>query len=112
MPDGKTGIASMPGSENNKIKAGQRNTLFGDPKIKPEKPYTIIGFPGGDVEISRTTDGKYWVHVAVKDGGAIESARLDAKGRYCPEANAALATEIEAGDIDHIAFLVSPPKTS
>lgn len=100
------GITSQPGTANNKIKPGQRNTLHGDPAVKIEKPYTIIGFPGGDVEISRTTDGRYWVHIAVRDGGRISEARIDAKGRYADQANEALEDEINKGDVEHIAFLV------
>jgi len=104
-------LRSQPGTENNKVKIGGKTTLHGDPKIKPEKPYTIIGFPGGDVEISRTSDNKYWIHVRVEQGselfqnGVILDARVDAKGRYT-EINDVLRTELDKGDIDHIAFLV------
>ena len=104
-----TEIKSLPGSENNKVKIGVRNTLIGDPNIKIEKPYTIIGFPGGDVEISRTSDGNYWVHVAVRDGGKLIDARLDAALRYCDETNELMTAEINRGDVEHIAFLVKSP---
>ena len=44
-------------------------TLHGDPEVKIEKPTTIIHFPGGSVEISRTSEGDYWAHVAVDSEG-------------------------------------------
>lgn len=106
------------GSACNKVEIGGRTILHGDPDIKPEKPHTIIGFPGGDVEIARTEDGDYWVHVAVRtdhrgDGaplpaGRIIRARIDAEARYADAANAALNDEIEEGGVTHIAFLVEP----
>ncbi|KQS55943.1 hypothetical protein ASG17_07785 [Brevundimonas sp. Leaf363] len=102
----------------NPVKIGGRTNLLGDPDIKPEKPHTIIGFPGGDVEIARTEDGDYWIHVAVrtdhrgdgepKGAGQIIRARIDASGRYSDAANAALNDEIEEGAVEHIAFLVRP----
>jgi hypothetical protein len=101
-------IKSLPGSSNNKIKVGRRNELLGDPTLKIEKPYTIIGFPGGDVEISRTSEGNYWVHVAIRDEGQLLDVRLNATHRYCMSSNAALRLEIDRGDVEHIAFLVGP----
>lgn len=107
-------------SECNRVKIGGRTELLGDPKIKPEKPHTIIGFPGGDVEIARTQEGLYWVHIAVRDGrahgrsssGEIVRARLDADGRYADEANDALNRAIDdellLGGVNHIAFLIRP----
>ena len=32
----------------------------------PEPQSAIIRFPGGNVEVSRTTDGDYWAHVVVE----------------------------------------------
>ncbi len=110
-----TGIYSQRGQENNRIQVGKRNTLFGNKEVKPEKPYTIIGFPGGGVEIARCEDGRYWVHVAVHErtpedpAGTITGARIDADGRYTDEANELLQGEVAKGDITHIAFLVTPP---
>jgi hypothetical protein len=40
--------------------------LYGDPdSYGPEPEYFRVVFPGGDVDITRTTDGDYWVHLAV-----------------------------------------------
>lgn len=101
------------GADCNKVNIGGVTELLGNPLIKPEKPHTIVCFPGGDVEIARTEDGDYWVHVAVrKDGkkapGRIVNARIDFDGRYGAEANQILKSEIEAGDVTHIAFLIRP----
>ncbi len=62
------------GTENNwpgKSAKGQFE-LLGGKETKPEKAYTIIRFPGGDVEIARTSDGNYWVHVAVTKPDSAE----------------------------------------
>lgn len=115
MANGKTGLGLQGGTELNKAKIGGTTVLFGDPKIRPEKPYTIITFPGGDVEIARCDDGTYWVHVAVRrddvtgQDASIIRGRIDASTqRYADEANAVINAEIEQGDINHIAFLVRP----
>lgn len=112
----KNGIEEGTGTENNRVNIGSVTELLGDPNIKQEKPYTIIKFPGGDVEISRCEDGRYWVHVAVRDerefGGfnqaRIVDARMDFAGRYDDAGNAALKAAVEAGDVNHIAFLIDP----
>lgn len=100
------------GSDCNPGRVDATTELFGDTKRKPEKPYTIVLFPGGSVEISRCTDGTYWVHVATKrehgqPNGRIVNARIDAAQRYCDESNAMLRAEIEKGDVKHIAFLIA-----
>jgi hypothetical protein len=37
--------------------------LQGDPR-KPEPIHTQIVFPGGKIEVTRTTDGDYWAHIS------------------------------------------------
>ena len=106
-------LTSGKGSEVNKIKIGQTNVLLGDPNVKPEKPYTIIQFPGGHVEIARTSTDEYWVHVTTRHdidtkAATIVNCRIDCDGRYADDANATLKSEIAQGDVSHIAFLVSP----
>lgn len=50
---------------------------------RPEPTYAIIKFPGGDVEVSRCTDGSYWVHIrrilpgGHEPAGTISESRLD-----------------------------------
>lgn len=43
--------------------------IFKGDKRRPEPSTGIIRFPGGYVEVSRTSDGSYWVH-AHRDGEA------------------------------------------
>lgn len=107
-------IRSGGGTDCNRVRIGGVTELLGDPKVRIEKPYTIVLFPGGDVEIARTSDGDYWVHVAVRGDpgqptGRITRARLDHRARYNNEGNAALQSAIDAEDVEHVAFLVTPP---
>lgn len=45
--------------------------LKGNPK-NPEPTTHIITFPGGSIELSRTSDNEYWVHMAVHKGQIIK----------------------------------------
>jgi len=108
-------IRSGRGDSMNPVMIGQENVLLGDPSIKTEKPHTVLIFPGGHVEIARTDEDEYWVHVAVREtgpnqpSGRIVAARLDADGRYSDEINSALTDEVARGDVNHIAFRIAPP---
>lgn len=56
----------------------------GDPKT-PEPALGSIEFPGGRVEVSRTSDQQYWVHVSIApEKSFITDSRID----YTPEAYA------------------------
>jgi hypothetical protein len=102
------------GTECNPVKIGGVTELFGDPARKPEKPYTILLFPGGSVEVSRCENGSYWVHVATDQAmpsdprAQITEARVDAVDRECGLTNHALKKEIAKGGVCHVAFLVGP----
>ena len=61
-------------------------------------------FPGGDVDVVRTADGDYWVHVRVSSGndvkeesaeveGKLVDARLDVRGQH--------ASESDVGDFEN-----------
>lgn len=75
--------------------------LRGD-RRNPEPESFRVAFPGGDVDVVRTTDGEYWIHVRVNsaddarvsDGELVEGrlvdARLDVRGKH--------ASETDAGD--------------
>lgn len=43
----------------------------------PEPSTAVIKFPGGHVEVSRTTDGKYWAHLAVVAADNIADSRIE-----------------------------------
>lgn len=89
--------------------------IHGDPAIKIEKPYTIVKFPGGHIELTRTSDNKYWVHVGInhpddprvthegEKPGKVVNVRIDARGRYTFDT---ILNEIVEDDVEHIAFLV------
>jgi hypothetical protein len=54
--------------------------LKGDPK-KPESAQHIIKFPGGSIEVSRTSDNEYWAHIEVYKGNVLdENVRESANG--------------------------------
>jgi hypothetical protein len=58
-------------------RAPKRIELLGDKK-RPEPAQHIIEFPGGAIEVSRTSDGaSYWVHVIIHKGQVLD----DAEGR-------------------------------
>lgn len=48
----------------------------GDPK-NPEPSTAVIKFPGGHVEVSRTSDGQYWAHLEVVGPVNITDSRID-----------------------------------
>lgn len=76
--------------------------LEGD-RRKPEPDAFRVVFPGGDVDVSRTLDGEYWIHVRVdrpgrrtdEDGptARIVDARLDIEAKH--------AADTDAGDFAH-----------
>lgn len=78
--------------------------LKGDPK-QPEPIHFRVTIPFGDVDIVRTTDNEYWVHVRCnnsKDGmfvpdetqtGKFVDGRIDIHGKH--------ATECDQGDFGH-----------
>ena len=52
-------------------RAPQRIELLGDKTKRPEPAAHIIEFPGGAIELSRTTDGNYWAHIIVNRDFAL-----------------------------------------
>lgn len=55
----------------------RRITLLGDKTKRPEAAQHVIEFPGGAIEVSRTSDGNYWAHIHVNRGQVID----DVEGR-------------------------------
>ena len=39
--------------------------LYGNKGLKPEAATHVIEFPGGAIELSRTSAGNYWTHIIV-----------------------------------------------
>ena len=107
-------LASVKGSDTNKVKIGGVTELYGDPSVKIEKPYTIVLGPGFSVEISRTTEGDYWVHVATHqdtpetEQAYISTGRIDARGDYLDDVNDKLMDAILDHEVNHMAILVKP----
>lgn len=64
-------------------KAPRHITLLGDKTVRPESAQHIIEFPGGAVEVSRTSDGRYWAHILVNRGQVIDDCdgRVSAVGQ-------------------------------
>lgn len=69
----------------------------------------VLHFPGGCLEIARTSDGDYWAHIAVNtprhfdvpsDFGHVTDGRIDRTDRR-PETIADVTT------IDHLAIRIS-----
>jgi hypothetical protein len=93
--------------------------LTGNPK-KMEPDHVRIAFPGGDVEVVRSTDGKnpdYWVHVRINHPqggmfvpdedriGKLSDTRLDILEKH--------SSEVNVGDFNdpglyHVAFKIKP----
>ncbi|MGF3022619.1 hypothetical protein ACQVP2_07305 [Methylobacterium aquaticum] len=48
--------------------APARVDLLGDKLQRPESVEHIISFPGGAIEVARTTDGDYWAHIIIYQG--------------------------------------------
>jgi hypothetical protein len=59
--------------------------VFKGSKNTPEPSTGIIKFPGGHVEVSRTSDGCYWAHIQINQKnsdefeitGCIKESRID-----------------------------------
>jgi len=91
--------------------------LAGDPK-NPEPETVTVRFPGGEVEVTRCTDGKYWVHVRTwsereamesedfdvpRVAGKFVGARLDGIGVGCMKNMG----DFENPALNHVALLVA-----
>jgi len=56
--------------------------LFGDKTRKAEPATHIIEFPGGAIELSRTSDGNYWAHIIVNRDFALPGEIEGLEGAY------------------------------
>ena len=89
-------------------------TIEGNPKNPEASHAGMIKFPGGNVNVTRTTDGNYWVHICVNrpEGGfhipgetitkELISGRVDVIGEGVKSLNP---------NTDHLAFLIGNKQT-
>lgn len=56
-------------------KAPKLIQLLGDKTVKPESAEHIIEFPGGAIEIARTSDGHYWAHILINRKWATDEVQ-------------------------------------
>ena len=112
----------MKTGEHLKIKSMGENVLGvrleGNPK-KPEPIYFRVLLPFGDVDIVRTTDNAYWVHVRCnhkKDGmfipdetkeGKFIDGRIDLHGKHASDCNQG---DFGHKDMYHMAVRIAPIK--
>lgn len=87
--------------------------LIAGDKRNPEPTAAIIKFPGGVVEVSRTSDGNYWVHASCFGPGGDETPGhiIDSRIDYARDAylrNGGDIPPIPAhADIEHMALLIA-----
>ena len=55
--------------------APKKIRLLGDKEEKPEPAQHVIEFPGGAIELSRTTEGTYWAHIIVNRDHRVDDTR-------------------------------------
>lgn len=97
-------------------KAPKKIRLLGDKEMQLEPAQHAIEFPGGAIELSRTSDGEYWAHIIVNrnhrvddcDGffaafGQIVGSRIDADD--------GVRTLPEHDEITQVALLIRPVRT-
>lgn len=107
----------MPSTAKNYpiTKAPARIELLGDKTVRPEPAQHIIEFPGGAVEVSRTSDGNYWAHIIVhhghvlEDGSTREQARGEVVGSRVQAVNGLFPIPRHEG-LTQIAVLIRPVK--
>lgn len=83
----------------------------GDPK-NPEPGSAIIKFPGGHVEVTRTSDNRYWAHVNVEESSNIKESRIDYDFEGYTKSEIKIPDVPNAENIQHIAILIGIDKDS
>ena len=95
--------------------------LFGDPSIAIESSTHIIEFPGGAVEISRTSDGDYWAHLIVNRDYVVDDCegRVSAYGKvvdsridYEHPADPNIIAVPNAAQVRQVAVRIKPAMTA
>jgi len=75
-------------------------------KRRPEPSTAVIKFPGGHVEVSRTSEGNYWVHTQVYDAANIIDSRVDYNYEQWKASGGSIPAIPGQGAIQKIAILV------
>lgn len=99
------------------IKSMGEDVLGVELKGNPDQPEPIhfrVSFPGGDVDIVRTTDNQYWAHFRVNrpdDGdepdrvfGRLVDARIDCRDKHASQCDIG---DFNRDDLYHVAFKVT-----
>ena len=81
--------------------------IFKGDKSKPEPSTGIIKFPGGYVEVSRTTDGSYWAHMLVDDPKSVINSRIDYDHLGWVETQGNIPDVPMADHIQHVALRIA-----
>lgn len=92
--------------------------LLGDKSIRPEPATHIIEFPGGAIELSRTSDNNYWAHIIVNRDFALPDDCEGLRGAYGEIVGSRIDYEFPAepnvvevpqgGSVRQIAILIKP----
>lgn len=81
-------------------------------KRNPEPSTSVIKFPGGHVEVSRTTDGEYWAHIAVDKAANIKDSRIDYDHEGYTKSGGKIPSVPHEEHIVHVAVRVGGPYQS
>ena len=81
--------------------------LKGDKFKNPEPETCVIKFPGGHVEVSRTTDGNYWMHLSVDNPKNVIDSRIDYDFEGYSKAEVKIPSIPHEEHIQHIAVMVA-----
>lgn len=83
----------------------------GNPE-NPEPSTAIIKFPGGHVEVTRTSDNTYWAHVGVEEASNIVDSRIDYDFEGYKKSECKIPDVPHAEHIKHIAINIKESKSS
>ena len=75
----------------------------------PEPSTGIIKFPGGHVEVSRTSNGEYWAHIEADEPSNIVDSRIDYDHEGYTKSNGIIPPIPLFEHIQHIAVKVNGP---
>ena len=102
--------------------APKHTVLRGDKTLKTEAATHIIEFPGGAIELTRTSDGNYWAHIIVNRDFALPGDIDGLEGAYGEVVGSRMDYEfpkspniVEVPDAQHlrqITILIRPCSTA